>query len=490
LFKLFVLGKHFIKKIILIILIITTQFFFSCNTTETQTKDEVIENKIVKPTLLDKIKERGKLIAVTDYNSTNYFVYRGTPMGYQYELLKSLANQLDVKLVLEINNDLNQCFEGLNTGEYDIIALGLTITKERNELVDFTIPITQTRQVLVQRKPDKWRKMKTYDEVEQHLIRNPLQLVGKTINIQKNTTFNSRLKNLSDEIGGNIFIIEDPEKEVEELITDVVNKEIDYTICDEHIALVNEKYYPDIDVKTPISFQQNIAWAVKKGDSVFLTEINNWLANFNKSITSRFIYNKYFKNPRSVYIAKSQYHSISGGKISRFDEEIKKQSKIIDWDWRLIASLIYQESQFRENAKSWVGAFGLMQLMPNTANKYGVDSLSPPEEHIEAGVKFLKLLDKQFVKKIENNRQRKKFVLASYNAGIAHVYDARRLAEKNNKDPNIWDENVDFYLLNKSKPEFYRDPIVKYGYCRGEETYNFVSEIFERYEHYKNVIKN
>ena len=484
------MGKHFIKKITLIILIITTQFFFSCNTTETQTKDKVIENKIVKPTLLDKIKERGKLIAVTDYNSTNYFVYRGTPMGYQYELLKSLAIQLDVKLVLEINNDLNQCFEGLNTGEYDIIALGLTITKERNELVDFTIPITQTRQVLVQRKPDKWRKMKTYDEVEKHLIRNPLQLVGKTINIQKNTTFNSRLKNLSDEIGGNIFIIEDPEKEVEELITDVVNKEIDYTICDEHIALVNEKYYPDIDVKTPISFQQNIAWAVKKGDSVFLTEINNWLANFNKSITSRFIYNKYFKNPRSVYIAKSQYHSISGGKISRFDEEIKKQSKIIDWDWRLIASLIYQESQFRENAKSWVGAFGLMQLMPNTANKYGVDSLSPPEEHIEAGVKFLKLLDKQFVKKIENNRQRKKFVLASYNAGIAHVYDARRLAEKNNKDPNIWDENVDFYLLNKSKPEFYRDPIVKYGYCRGEETYNFVSEIFERYEHYKNVIKN
>lgn len=484
------MGKHFIKNITAIILIITTQFFFSCNNTETQTNDEEIKNTISKPTLLDKIKKRGKLIAVTDYNSTNYFVYRGTPMGYQYELLKLLADHLEVKLVLEINNDLTNCFEGLNSGEYDIIALGLTVTKERNRLVDFTIPITQTRQVLVQRKPDKWRKMRTYDEVERHMIRNPLQLAGKTINIQKNTTFYSRLKNLSDEIGDSIFIIEDPVKEVEELITDVVNKEIDFTICDEHIALVNKKYYPDIDVKTPISFQQNIAWAVKKGDSVFLTEINNWLANFNKSLTSRFIYNKYFKNPRSVYIAKSQYHSISGGKISRFDEEIKKHSKIINWDWRLLASLIYQESQFRVDAKSWVGAFGLMQLMPNTAKKYNVDSLSPPEEQIAAGVKFIKLLDKQFLNKIENINERKKFVLASYNAGIAHVYDARRLAEKNNKDPNIWDENVDFYLLNKSKPEFYLDSIVKYGYCRGEETYNFVSEIFERYEHYKNVIKN
>ncbi len=484
------MGKNFIKKITAIILIITAQFFFSCNNTETQTSNEEIKKIIAKPTLLDKIKKRGELIAVTDYNSTNYFVYRGTPMGYQYELLKLLADHLEVKLVLEINNDINKCFEGLYTGKYDIIALGLTVTKERSRLVDFTIPITQTRQVLVQRKPEHWRKMKTYDEVEQHLIRNPLQLAGKAINIQKNTTFHSRLKNLSDEIGDSIFIIEDPYKEVEELITDVVNKEIDYTICDEHIAMVNKKYYPDIDVKTPISFQQNIAWAIQKGDSVFLTEINNWLKSFNKSLTSRFIYDKYFKNPRSVHIAKSQYHSIKGGKISRFDEEIKKHSKIIDWDWRLIASLIYQESQFRVNAKSWVGAFGLMQLMPNTAKKYGVDSLSPPEEQIAAGVKFLKLLDGQFLNKIENINERKKFVLASYNAGIAHVYDARRLAEKNNKDPNIWDKNVDFYLLNKSKPEFYRDPIVKYGYCRGEETYNFVSEIFERYEHYKNVIKN
>lgn len=484
------MGKHFIKNIAIIILIITTQFFFSCNNTETQTNDEEIKNTISKPTLLDKIKKRGKLIAVTDYNSTNYFVYRGTPMGYQFELLKLLADHLEVKLVLEINNDINECFEGLNTGEYDIIALGLTVTKERNRIVDFTTPITQTRQVLVQRKPDKWRKMRTYDEVERHLIRNPLQLAGKTINIQKNTTFYSRLKNLSDEIGDSIFIIEDPDKEVEELITDVVNKDIDYTISDEHIALVNKKYYPDIDVKTPISFQQNIAWAVKKGDSILLAEINNWLESFNKSLTSRFIYDKYFKNPRSVYIAKSEYHSISGGKISRFDEEIKKNSKIIDWDWRLLASLIYQESQFRVNARSWVGAFGLMQLMPNTAKKYGVDSLSPPEEQIAAGVKFLKLLDRQFLNKIENTKERKRFVLASYNAGIAHVYDARRLAEKNNKDPNIWEENVDFYLLNKSKPEFYRDSVVKYGYCRGEETYNFVSEIFERYEHYKNVIKN
>ena len=113
---------------------------------------------------------------------------------------------------------------------------------------------------------------------------------------------------------------------------------------------------------------------------------------------------------------------------------------------------------------------------------------STPEEQIRAGVDFIKQLDKQFVNKIENKEERTKFVLASYNAGIAHVYDARRLAEKYDKNPNLWEENVDYYLLNKSRPEYYTDSVVKYGYCRGTEPYNFVYDILDRFEHYKNTI--
>jgi len=128
--------------------------------------------------------------------------------------------------------------------------------------------------------------------------------------------------------------------------------------------------------------------------------------------------------------------------------------------------------------------------MPHNAEKYGIDSLSSPEDQIKAGVQFIKLLDKQFESKIADKGERTKFVLASYNAGIAHVYDARRLAEKYNKDPNLWEQNVDYYLLNKSKPKYYNDSVVKYGYCRGTEPYNFVYDILDRYEHYKNTIDN
>ena len=463
---------------------------YSCNQQEQKTKEAVEIRPIPKDVVLTRILFEKKLIATTDYNSTNYFVYRGEPMGYQYELLKSFAKYLGVKLEIKIINDIESSFECIEQNDCDLIALGLTVTKERSKLVDFSSPLSQTRQMLVQRKPENWRKMATMDQINSHLIRNPLDLAGKTIHIQKNTIFEIRLYNLSDEIGADINIVEHPYATVEELIDMVAKGEIDYTISDEHIALVNQKYFPDIDVKTPISFPQNIAWAVKMGTTGLLDTINAWLEDYNKTKISVYLYNKYFKNTRSVNYARSEYHSIKGGKISPYDKFIKEYSELIEWDWRLLASLIYQESRFYPDARSWAGAFGLMQLMPHTAAKYGVDSLSPPEEQIKAGVQFIRLLNKQFLNKIEDKDERTKFVLASYNAGIAHVYDARRLAEKYDKDPNLWNDNVDYYLRNKSKPEYYQDSVVKYGYCRGEEPYNFVYDILERFHHYKNVIEN
>ena len=154
-----------------------------------------------------------------------------------------------------------------------------------------------------------------------------------------------------------------------------------------------------------------------------------------------------------------------------------------------MASLIYQESRFKPKAKSWAGAYGLMQLMPTTARRFGVSKKSPPEKHIKAGVDFIKWLDKRFEKRGMTDEEEKiKFILASYNVGLGHILDARRLAIKDGKDPDIWENNVDEYILKKSNPKYYKDPVVKYGYCRGSETYNYVYQILDRYEHYKNII--
>ncbi len=463
-------------------------FSFACHRNEVKVKQDSLVFNSDTTTLLEKIMERGKIVAVTDYNSINYFVYRGEPMGYQYELLQSLADYLDVGLEIIVNQDLKESFAQLDSGNVDLIAMDLAITRRRAEKVNFTNPLQKTRQVLVQRKPENWRNMRTVNEMEKLMIREPLELAGKTIVIQKNTTFQKRLENLSEEIGDSIYIIQDSLRDVESLIRAVAEGEIDYTVCDEHIGLINEKYYPDIDVQTPISFAQNIAWATPKADLSLADTINCWLDEFKSKPLAKYVYNKYFHNPRQVFMAQSDYHSVQGGKISVYDEVIRRESEKLGWDWRLLASLIYQESQFKPEVRSWVGAFGLMQLMPQTAAHYGVDTASSPSEHIAAGVKFLKWLDKQFKPVISDSAERIKFVLASYNVGIGHVYDAQRLAEKHDKNPIEWDSSVDYYLLNKSKPSFYKDEVVKYGYCRGEEPYDFVYDILDRYEHYKNAI--
>lgn len=431
-------------------------------------------------------QEKGRIVAVTDYNSTNYFIYRGEPMGYQYELLNLLAEHLDVGLDVIVNNDLDESFQCLLSGDCDLLAKNITVTGERARIVDFTEPHSQTRQVLIQRMPDEWQYM-TDRELDLQLIRSPLELGGKKVHVQRNSAYASRLKNLMEEIGDTI-IIEQVDTVAEQLITMVAEGKIEYTVTDENIAMVNHTYYDNLDIGTAVSFTQNLAWAVRKGDNHLLDSINDWLVNFKSTIDYRLLYAKYFKNQRSARIVRSDFYVLSSGMISAFDDLIKKYSEEIDWDWRLLASMIYQESRFRREAESWAGAKGLMQLMPNTARRFGVRNISDPEENIRAGVRYIGWLDDILEERITEKEERIKFILASYNVGLGHVLDARALARKYDKDPDRWTESVDYYILNKSNPDYFLDPVVRHGYARGHEPFNYVEEILNRYEHYKNII--
>ena len=171
--------------------------------------------------------------------------------------------------------------------------------------------------------------------------------------------------------------------------------------------------------------------------------------------------------------------------LSPFDSLIRQGADTLGWDWRLLASLIYQESRFLPKGESWAGARGLMQLMPRTANEFGAFDLDDPRQSIKAGVGYLKFLDRYWIKRIPDRNERLKFILASYNVGLSHVIDARRLAEKYGRDPQLWYDNVEFYLSRKSEPLFYRDPVVTAGYCKCEEPINYVRDVLDRYEEYK-----
>ncbi|WP_142531484.1 MltF family protein [Saccharicrinis carchari] len=455
--------------------------------TKTQKIKEVEESPEVVFDLED-IQKRGKLKVVTDYNSTNYFVYRGTPMGYQLELLQEFCNSIGLKLEVSVSNNVEENIDDLKKGKIDLIAQNLAVTREKGRVIQFTEPHTYSRQVLVQRnssKAESDEKDMRFNEV----IRNQLDLAGKTIYVQKGSSYVTRLRHLSDEIGDSINIVEIPDYEAEQLIGLVAEGEISYTICDENLAAVNKNYYDNIDIETAISFPQKIAWGVRKSSPDLLHVVNNWLVRFRKTTKYRLIFRKYFKNRRSTHMVDSGYHSLKGGSISIFDDIIKRESQTIDWDWRLIAALIYQESRFIPDIKSWAGATGLMQLMPETAKLFGVKNITSPEENIQGGIKFIKWLDSRLSLRIDDPEERLKFILASYNVGLGHVLDAMRLAEKNDKNPKVWTDNVDYYLLNKSKPIYFNDPVVQFGYCRGEEPYLYVTDILDRFEHYKNLME-
>jgi membrane-bound lytic murein transglycosylase F len=451
------------------------------------------EDKISEPVNfdLDKIKKRGYLTAIVENSSTGYFIYKGQPMGYEYDLLNLLAKYLNVRLDIKLTTNINEAFRMLNNGEGDIIAYSLTITKKRKSIVSFTKSHFNTRQMLVQRKPIGWQKL-TKDELDKALIRNQVELAGKQIYVRKHSSYIQRLNNLSQEIGGDIIIIEEPDSvETEALIKRVANGEIDFTIADETVAYVNASYYTDIDVKTPISFPQQIAWAVRKNSNNLLKETNSWLKSIKKKPTFNVIYNKYFRSTRaSSRRANSDFSSFAGESISQYDELIKKSAEVLDWDWRLLAAQMYRESRFDPNAKSWAGAIGLMQLIPETGKAYGARNLYNPNQNVNAAAKFLLYLNELWAKTIEDKNERIKFVLASYNVGLGHVQDARDLAVKYGSDPKIWDGNVEKYLKLKSKKEYFTDSVVKWGYCRGDEPVNYVREILNYYRQYKQVISS
>ena len=190
-------------------------------------------------------------------------------------------------------------------------------------------------------------------------------------------------------------------------------------------------------------------------------------------------------------IIKKINDNLRHGIISDYDNLFKKHATLINWDWRILAAQAWVESRFNPNAQSWAGATGLMQLMPRTARAYGLNANEStiPDKNIEAAVKSIKDLDKSLLKYVPDDNERLYFIIAAYNSGIGHIYDAIALARKYGKDPTKWFGNVEDAVLWKANPEYYNDDACRFGYFRGKQTVAYVKEVFRHYNIYKSKIK-
>lgn len=436
----------------------------------------------IKKDAIQRIRERGFLIALTDQNTLDYFVLRGAPMGYQLEMLQSLAKSIGVPLRIIASNNISKLLYYLENNAADVVALNLPMTSHGRKIGHFTEPMGETRLVLVQRKPSGNKKDTTV------FVTDLKKFPADTVFVRNNPFFDPLYQTFikSTRIGDKLKKTSD--KSEEELIRMVSKGEINYAVCQENVAMVCKQNYWNIDASLLAFSLFSYAWVVNTHSDSLKTVINNWLEVYKSSNALKKNYLNYFDNQRIVAALRSDYFSVCGKRLSPYDKEIKEYSKWIHWDWRLLASLIYEESNFIPGQISSRSASGLMQLMPETAAKFGADSSSSAAQQIAAGVRYIRYLDEQLPEEILSPIERIYFALASYNIGINRVLGAREKAGNFGKDKNRWNGHVDYHLLHRSKSDPYAKSDTGALFPTDHKIEGFVDDIITRYFHYKNLI--
>ncbi|HEU4597061.1 MAG TPA: transporter substrate-binding domain-containing protein [Pyrinomonadaceae bacterium] len=452
---------------------------------------------------LAEIRERGSLVVLAPYNSTTYFLYRGEPLGYEYELLQAFAREQNLPLKVVVVADPKSTLALLNSGEGDIAAGRLVPTPETEGRVAFTRALYRTEPALVQQEasPDdagegteKALEAGPADplpevDIEARLVSNPAQLAGKTVNLPERSAYKRTLVELSDDISGDIHVVEMGGKiQDEALAQKVARGEVRFTVMQGNLATLKEAEYKNLKVRPVVGRTHSVSWAVRKNSPELLGLLNAWIEEKKNGPHFDRLYKKYFVDRRGhLERVTSEYLTSTTGKLCRFDDLLKQHAAALNWDWRLLAAQAYQESRFEPDARSWAGAGGLLQLMPRTAREFGVRDAFDPADNVQGAVKFLQWLQEFWADRIPDEGERLKFILASYNTGAGHVEDAQRLAERYGGNPEVWDD-VAYWLLQKSTQKFSADPVVKFGFCRGMEPVNYVTNILERFDHYKQFV--
>ncbi|MFH1160798.1 MAG: transglycosylase SLT domain-containing protein [bacterium] len=431
---------------------------------------------------IQKIKDRGYLIAAVEPNTLNYFVYRGEAMGFSLDLLYSFSRYLQVPLKVLACSTVSQAYYYLDYHVADIMAYTLPVTRLGRNLSHFSKPLEETPMVLVQRS-----KVALAKDTSIRFISSLEDFQTGSVVVQQNLFYQPVYDKVRDQGNENLVLIEQSLPQ-EELYRRVSQGVIAYTICPQNLALVLQAVYPNTEISLVLTRSYPIAWAVNHTSDSLLLVLDTWIDSIARKRELRKIYRNYYHNPRVINHFGSDYFSLVNQCISPWDEQIKHYSKLFWWDWRLVASLIYEESNFVQGLTSHRSAYGLMQMIPETAEVYGLDTSSSPSHQIMAGIKYLKWIDRQLPSEIRDPKQRASFILAAYNVGIGRVLALRKKAEKFGKDPNKWQGNVEYYLLRRSQS----DP---YGYADTLRDFpvdytmdGYVDGILNRYYHYLNLI--
>jgi membrane-bound lytic murein transglycosylase F len=420
---------------------------------------------------LPEIKRSRTLRVATRNSAANYFVWRGQLLGFEYELAKRFAEELGVRLEIVVADPQESLRDLVRSGRADMAAAFLTPRSGRDEGIAWSRPYHFAVKRVVTDAGDS-----TIDSIE--------DLSGRRIHVARDSAAWRNAERLRDERGIDLGIEPLPAGTTPEAaIRGVARDEFDLTLVDDHIArnaaAWRENVQSYLEIGDPVPHQ----WAFREENGQLQAAADRFLDTTYRSEFYNVVYSKYFRDHDRIREFQAQRVDLDGGQqLSPWDDIIQRYAKSAGFDWRLVAAQMFQESGFNPNARSWVGARGLMQIMPATARQVGVtESINDPEVNIRAGIQYLDWLRDRFEEDLRV-QDRMWFTLAAFNAGIGHVRDARRLADRLGLNRDRWFDNVEQAMLKLSQPKYYRN--ARFGYVRGHEPVQYVRAIRERYQAY------
>ena len=418
---------------------------------------------------LDGMQERRTVRVLTAYNRTLYFIDKGTERGtaadqgrlLEIELNKTLAQghlKVNVVFVPVSRDDL---LPALIDGRGDIVMGNLTVTPARQQIVDFVDPWIANVEEIVVTGPNG------------PAIASLDDLSGQDVFVRESSSYHESLLRLNEDFARRglkpAVIVPAPEEfEDEDLLEMAGAGLVKVLVVDNHKAWFWQRVIPSLKLYPTVALRKgaDIAWAIRKDSPQLKAALNAFLAKNGKdSLNGRMIFRRYLLNTQYVKGATVE------AEMKRFRDLVayfRKYGSQYSLDWMLMAAQGYQESRLNQQAKSHVGAVGVMQIMPDTGKELKVD-ITRTEDNVHGGVKYIRfMIDKYYKDEPMDELNKVLFAFAAYNCGPGRVSQLRRTAAARGLDPNIWFDNVERVAAEKI----------------GRETVTYVSNIYKYYVSY------
>jgi membrane-bound lytic murein transglycosylase MltF len=420
---------------------------------------------------LEAMTQRRLIRAGVPFNRTFYFIDKGTQRGLSYEYLALFEDRLNQKVksgnlkvhVVLLPMPRDMLLPALQTGKLDLVLAQLTDTPERRRIVDFSNPTRSDVNEIVVTGPGS-PVMQSLDD-----------LSGKTVFVRRTSSYYDSLQALNRQLTAKGKAAVDVRQasdnlEDDDLLEMVNGGLIPATVVDSYLADYWKQVFTHIVIhsKMAVRTSGHLAVAFRKNSPELASAVNGFIAkNGLNSAMGRVLSQRYLQSTKYVRDAASEAER---KKFLTTIDLFRRYGDRYQFDYLMMAAQGYQESRLDQDAKSPVGAVGIMQLMPETGREQNVGDIRQLEPNIHAGVKYMRHLRNEFFDdQPMDDLNKGLFTFASYNAGPGRIKQLRREAERRGLNPNVWFGNVERIASERI----------------GRETVTYVSNIYKYYVAYR-----